>query len=49
MVPLDDVVERASERRLDDWGRVQTVHGPVATRLTNVGSALGTLPRFRPG
>ena len=37
MGPLDDVIERAVERTLDEQGYVEIVHGTAAARLTEVG------------
>jgi peptide subunit release factor 1 (eRF1) len=49
MEPLDDVIERAIERTLDERGRVEIVHGPAAAHLTAVGGGLGALLRFGAG
>ena len=49
MVTLVGVVERASERTLDERGRVETVHTRAATRLAEGGDGLGALLRFRVG
>lgn len=46
MVLLEDVVERAVERALDERGRVEIVHGEAATRLKQAGEGVGALLRF---
>jgi peptide subunit release factor 1 (eRF1) len=49
LAALDDVVERASERTLDERERVETVHGRAAMRLVEGEGGLGALLRFRVG
>ena len=49
LAALDDVGERASERTLDERGRVETVHGRAAMWLAEGGGGLGALLRFRVG
>lgn len=44
--PLDDVVERAIERTLEEGGTVEVVHGPPAERLRAKGDGLGAVLRF---
>jgi hypothetical protein len=38
LATLDDVVERARERTLDERGRLETVHGRAATQLAEAGA-----------
>jgi len=45
--PMDDVVERAVERVLDDKGSAVVVHGAAAERLTGACGGLGALLRYR--
>jgi peptide subunit release factor 1 (eRF1) len=44
--PIDDLVERAVERTLDQNGRVEVVHGEAARRLQEAGGGIGALLRF---
>jgi len=44
---LDDVVERAVERTLNEGGLVETVHGPASDRLSREGEGIGAFLRFQ--
>jgi len=46
LVLLDDVVERAAERVLDEKGTVEVVHGAAAHRLSQHCGGLGAFLRF---
>lgn len=46
VTPLDDVVERAIERTLDEGGKVEIVHGEAERRLRDVGDGAGALLRY---
>ncbi|HWE63482.1 MAG TPA: host attachment protein [Chloroflexota bacterium] len=49
LTPLDDLVQRAGERTIEDDGRVEIVHGSAATRLNESGGGMGALLRFDVG
>ena len=44
---VDDLVERAIERTLEQGGRVEVLHGEAARRLQAEGEGLGAFLRFR--
>lgn len=46
VTPLEDVVERAMERALEEGGRVEVVHDEAARRLREIGEGLGAVLRY---
>ncbi|HWP62012.1 MAG TPA: Vms1/Ankzf1 family peptidyl-tRNA hydrolase, partial [Candidatus Binatia bacterium] len=46
VIPLEDVVERAMERSLEEGGRVEVVHDEAARRLREIGEGLGAVLRY---
>jgi peptide subunit release factor 1 (eRF1) len=45
--PVEDLVERAVDRALEEDGAVEVVHGDAAQRLREAGGGLGALLRYR--